>query len=134
MHHYNYLVASIASQLCLNFIIDFLSLITDCFTSFFGIMFESDRETGYSIQRLCGSLAFAVLFVCSIFFNTLWLLVVSFIIAMPMFLMAEWKYGHEMKNKFLKCQEYYKSMCVNCNKFESYVNISLSTGQTKYSL
>jgi len=114
----------------LNFINHFMSQVPP-FTGFFGIVFESDRETGYSIQRLWGSLAFAVLFVCSIFFNTLWLLVVSFIIAMPMFLMAEWKYGHEMKNKFLKCQEYFKSMCV---KFVSYVNISPSTLQIRQNI
>ncbi|XP_065916825.1 protein unc-93 homolog A-like isoform X2 [Dysidea avara] len=78
-------------------------------TSFFGIVFESDRETGYSIQRLWQAIAFSVLFVCSLFFNTLWLLLAIFIVTMPMFLIAEWEYSDEMKNSFSKCSRYNKS-------------------------
>ena len=83
-------------------------IIVTYFTGFFGIVFESDRETGYSIQRLWQAVAFSVLFVCSIFFNTLWLLLALFIITMPMFLVAEWKYSAEMKNSFPKCSGYNK--------------------------
>jgi len=102
-------------------------------TGFFGIVFESDRETGYSIQRLWGSVAFAVLFVCTLFFDTLWLLLVLFIVTMPMFLVAEWKYGHEMKNSFSKCQEYYKSRYNQVNNLCEHFTLCY-TGQTIYSL
>ena len=110
------------------------------FTGFFGIVFESDRETGYSIQRLWQAIAFSVLFVCSLFFNTLWLLLAIFIVTMPMFLIAEWEYSDEMKNSFSKCSRYNKSRCVvliflNVAVCKYINNTSLYyTGQTKYSL
>ena len=70
---------------------------------FFGIIFEEDRDTAYSVQRCWQSLGFAISFVCSLFFNVLWLLVPLYAVTMMMFMVAEWRYNEEMKKTMKKC-------------------------------
>ena len=70
---------------------------------FFGIIFDEDRDTAYSVQRCWQSLGFSVSFVCSLFFNVLWLLVPLYVVTMMMFMVAEWKYNEEMKKTLSKC-------------------------------
>jgi len=72
------------------------------FVGFFGIIFEADRDTAYAVQRCWQSLGFAISFVCSLFFNVLWLLVSLFTVTMVMFIAAEWKYSEEMKKTLSK--------------------------------
>ena len=74
-------------------------------TGFFGIIFETERDTAYGVQRCWQSLGFAISFICSLFFNVLWLLVPLYVVTMVMFMMAEWRYGEEMK-KTLSCYQY----------------------------
>ena len=64
---------------------------------FFGIIFEEDRDTAYSVQRCWQSLGFTISFICSLFFNVLWLLVPLYVVTMVMFIIAEWRYSDEMK-------------------------------------
>lgn len=66
-------------------------------------MFEGDRDTAYSVQRFWQALGFSVSFVCSLFFNVLWLLVPLYIVTMVMFIVAEWKYNDEMKRTVSNC-------------------------------
>ena len=70
---------------------------------FFGIIFEEDRDTAYSVQRCWQSLGYSIGFVCSLFFNVLWLLVPLFVVTMVMFIVAEWRYNEEMKKTILQC-------------------------------
>ena len=70
---------------------------------FFGIIFEEDRDTAFSVQRCWQSLAFTVSFICSLFFNILWLLVPLYVVTMVMFMVAEWRYGKEMKKTLSRC-------------------------------
>ena len=69
-------------------------------SGFFGIIFEEERDIAYSIQRCWQSLGFVASFVCSLFFNVLWLLVPLYVVTMAMYLVAEWNYSKEMKKTF----------------------------------
>ena len=71
---------------------------------FFGIIFEEERDTAYSVQRCWQSLGFVVSFVCSLFFNVLWLLVPLYVVTMVMYLVAEWNYDKEIKKFFSQCR------------------------------
>ena len=84
-------------------------------SGFFGIIFEEDRDTAYSVQRCWQSLGFTIIFICSLFFNVLWLLVPLYVVTMVMFMIAEWRYSEEMKKFFLSCYQY------NDNKVGLYI-------------